>query len=251
MDASHEEEELDPKQLEQSVLDALKYERYSLATQVIRCDTYPMEEVTVKLKDEMGKLIHQGRFIPLLNRLGKMREYESYVLRTVVTMAANSSCHHVLSLSAVTLRNGLFFQYALETLQHYPEAKNKVIMMFEEKECPQNIKRFREQIAHYRSMGYKIALDRYGGNHTTMMYLKEFEVDFVRFDPLYVHHIQDKNYQNILHGLNLTAHLCGVVTWMSMIEDAVSDNVAHSLKINCRQGNYYGKITLKDTNEIR
>ena len=251
MDAKHEDEELVPAQLEQSVLDALRYERYSIATQLIHCDKNIMEEVTFKLKDESGKLIHQGRFIPLLNRLGKMREYESYLLQTVVKMATSSSHHYVLSLSAVTLRNGLFFQHALETLQHYPEAKNKIILLFDEKEYSPNIKRFREQIAQYRAVGYQIALDKYGGNHIAMMYLKEFTVDFVRFDPFYLHHIHDKNYQNIVHGLNLIAHLCGVVTWMSMIENSDADTIAQSLNINCRQGNYYGKITLKDTNEIR
>jgi EAL domain-containing protein (putative c-di-GMP-specific phosphodiesterase class I)/GGDEF domain-containing protein len=251
MDAKYEEEELIPEQLEKSVLEALRYERYSLATQVIHCETHVMEEVTFKLKDEGGKLIHQGRFVPLLNRLGKMREYESYLLKTVVTMAAASPHHYVLSLSSVTLRNGLFFQHALETLQHYPEAKNKIILLFDEKEYSPNIKRFSEQIAHYRAAGYKIALDRYGGNHIAMMYLKEFAIDFVRFDPLYVHHIHEENYQNILYGLNLTAHLCKVVTWMNMIEDAAADTVAQSLNIDCRQGNYYGKITPKEPNEIR
>lgn len=251
MDTRHEEEELIPAQLERSVLDALRYKRYSIATQSIYYEKISMEEVTFKLKEETGKLIHQGRFVPLLNRLGKMREYESHVLETVVKMASMTSTHYVLSLSSVTLRNGLFFQHALETLQHYPEAKHKIILLFDEKEYAPNIKRFNEQIAQYRAVGYKIALDRYGGNHIAMMYLKEFTVDFVRFDPFYLHHIHDKNYQNIVHGLNLIAHLCGAVTWMGMIENSEADTIAQSLNINCRQGNYYGKITLKDTNEIR
>lgn len=246
-----DDDKIIPAELEQSVLDALIYQRYSIATQNVSCEKNSMAEITVKLSDKEGRLIHQSRFIPLLNRLGKMREYESYFLEIVAKMASQSSDTYVLSLSAVMLRNGLFFQHALEVLQRYPEAKNKIVILFEEKEYSPQIKRFREQIAQYRAVGYKIALDKYGGNHVTMMYLKEFHVDFVRFDTLYTRHILEEKYQNILHGLNITAHLCGAVTWISMIEDAQSDAVAKKLKINCRQGNYHGKIILKDENEIR
>jgi len=241
-------DELIPEQLEQSVLDALVYKRYSVATQNVSCEKRAMAEVTFKLTNKDGGIIHQSRFIPLLNRLGKMREYESALLEIVAKMAEQSSDIYIVSLSAVTMRNGLFFQHAFEMLQRYPEAKNKIVILFEEKEYSPQIKRFREQIAQYRAVGYKIALDKYGGNHVTMMYLKEFEVDFVRFDTLYTRHIQEEKYQNILQGLNITAHLCGAATWISMIEDAQSETIAKQLKINCQQGNYHGKITLKSTN---
>lgn len=175
-----------------------------------------------------------------------MREFESDILAMVVAMASNDSSRYALTLSTVTLRNGFFFQYALELLQRYPDAKEKVIIMMDEKEyCPQ-IKRFREQISQYRSVGYKIALDKYGGNHTTMMYLKDFQVDYVRFDPLFARHIKEEKYQYLLEGLNRAAHLSGVATWMNMIEDEQSDEIAKRLKINYRQGNFHGKITLKD-----
>ncbi|MFH0708819.1 MAG: EAL domain-containing protein [Pseudomonadota bacterium] len=241
-----DDDDIMPAELEQSVLDALTYQRYSIATQSIECENNLMSEVTVKLVNNEGGLIHQSRFIPLLNRLGKMREYESHLLEIVAKMAVESPNLYVISLSAVILRNGLFFQHALEVLQRYPEAKNKIIILFEEKEYFPQIKRFREQIAQYRAVGYKIGLDKYGGNHITMMYLKEFHVDFIHFDVLYTRHIMEEKYQNILQGLNITAHLCGAVTWISMIEDAQSDGIAKRLKINCRQGNYHGKITLKE-----
>ncbi len=235
-----------PAELEQSVLDALVYQRYSVATQNVSCEKNLMAEVTFKLTDKEGGLIHQSRFIPLLNRLGKMREYESHLLEIVAKMAEKSVENYVLSFSAVTLRNGLFFQHALEVLQHYPAAKNKIVILFEEKEYSPQIKRFREQIAQYRAVGYKIALDKYGGNHVSMMYLKEFSVDFVRFDTVYARHITEEKYQNIVQGLNITAHLCGAITWISMIEDAQGDGIAKRLKINCRQGNYHDKIILKE-----
>lgn len=240
-------DEIVPHELEESVMNALKHERFSIALQSVCCDKAPLHEVSFKLMNETKGLIHQSRFIPLLNRMGKIREYESAILEQVIKLTSGESDSYAVSLSSVTLRNGLFFQHALELLQQYPEAKNKIVIMIDEKEYCSQIKRFKEQVAQYRAVGYKIALDKYGVNHTTMMYLKELEVDYVRFDSLYARHIKEEKYQNIVQGLNITAHLCGAATWINMIEDEESDKIALALKINYRQGNFHGKITVKDT----
>lgn len=245
-----DDDKIIPSQLEASVLDALEHKRYSLALQrIVLDDESSMEEVSFKLVGIDGGLIHQSRFIPLLNRIGKMSEYEKYLLEIVVKMARGSESSYALNLTPALLRNGVFFQYALELLQQYPDAKGKVILILDEKEYSPQIKRFREQIAQYRAVGYQIALDRYGSNHITMMYLKEIEIDYVRFDSLYSRHIKEEKYQNILHGLNIAAHLCGAKTWISMIEDDESDRIALQMKINIRQGNFHAKITPINTPE--
>lgn len=238
------DEEIEQSKLEKEILSALDAKRYSVALQPIHCDNGRISEVSVKLVDESGNYIHQNRFVPFLNREGKMRQLESDILEQAVELAVREQERLALSISSVILRNGYFFQFALELLQRHPEAKGKIVIIIEEKEYCHQIKRFKEQIAQYRAVGYRIALDRLGGNHTTMMYLKEFQVDFARFDPLYARHIKEDRYQNILQGLNITAHLCGVQTWIPMIEDEEGDKIAKGLRINCRQGNFIGKITL-------
>jgi EAL domain-containing protein (putative c-di-GMP-specific phosphodiesterase class I) len=243
-------EDILPAQLEESVLEALEYKRFSVAMQDIFGDKEPMSEITFKLINKEGSLIHQSRFVPILNRLGKMREYEECLLEAVVKLSTINDEKYAIVLSGVTLRNGLFFNHALELLQHYPQVKNKIILLLDEKEYSSQIKRFAEQITQYRAVGYKIGLDKYGGNHNSLMYLKEFQVDYVRFDSLYSRHIGDEKYQNIIQGLNITAHLCGASTWINMIEDAQSDLIAKRLKINCRQGNFLGKITPINSKEV-
>lgn len=241
--------EIDPESFERFVLDALKYHYYSVALQEVHCDNTQMFEITLKLTNKIGEILHQSRFVPLLNRLGKIREYEEYFLETAIKLAAINDKNYIITVSPATLRNGLFFTYALELLQKYPQAKEKITLLFEEKEYTPQIKRFREQIAQYKAVGYKIGLDKYGGNHISMLYLKEFSVDIVRFDSLYTRHLHDEKYQNILQGLGIAAHLCGAKTWMSMIENEDNYQVAKRLKINCCQGNHLGKITLINTNQ--
>ncbi len=240
---SADTEDISPTQLEQVVISLLQEKRISVATQEVIGNNESFYEMSFKLVSNDGLFIHQNRFVPLLNRLGKMREYEAIILEDAVSLCVQTNQTYALTLSASTLRNGAFFTTALELLQRFPRAKNKIILIFEEKEYFPQMKRFVEQIGQYRAVGYKIGLDKYGANHTTMMYLKEFPVDMVRFDSVYTRHIHEEKYQNILHGLNICAHLCGASTWMGSIETQQGDVMAKQLKINYRAGNYLEKVT--------
>jgi EAL domain-containing protein (putative c-di-GMP-specific phosphodiesterase class I) len=139
--------------------------------------------------------------------------------------------------------------------ERYREARNRIVFMFEEKEYCYQLDKFKQRISLYRHAGYKLALDHLGGYHTAMLYLKEINVDFVRFDSMYTRHIHEEGYRHILQGLNLSAHLSGAKTWMGLIEDEKSDLLAQQLKINLRQGSYHGNLItpneLKDKHEIR
>jgi len=235
-------ESVSPVQLEKSVLKSLEMKRLSIATQKVFGDQDVFYETHFKLIDDNGNFIHQSHFVPLLNRLGKMREYEELILENTISLSVMNGEKYVVVLSAATLRNGLFFNTALELLQQFPKAKNKLILLFEEKEYFPQMKRFSEQVGQYRAVGYQIGLDKYGSNHTIMMYLKEFPIDMIRFDSLYARHINEENYQNILHGLNIAAHLCGASTWIGTVENEQSDMLAQQLKINYRSGNYLEKV---------
>ncbi|HEX5329617.1 EAL domain-containing protein [Sulfuricurvum sp.] len=240
---SNEKEELySINELEQEIIEALEEKRFSIGFWPVCCDEYAVFDTTVKLIDSQQRFIHQSRYVPVLNRLNKMRYLESDVLEQIGKVCDDKNRNFIMSVSSVTLRNPHFFEHALTLFERYPNARYKITLLFEEKEYCHQLERFAQQIAHYRKAGYKIALDRLGGYHTALLYLKELEVDVVRFDPLYSRNIKKAGYQNIIQGLNLSAHLCGTKTWIPMVEDHETDQLAQSLKINYRQGNYHGKI---------
>lgn len=239
---SDKEEHYSITELENEIVKAVENRNFSIGFWPVCCDEYPVYDTTVKLIDSEGRFIHQSRYVPVLNRLNKIRQLESDMLEKIASVCDENHRNFIVSISPVTLRNPHFFEYALTLFERYPAARHKITLMFEEKEYCYQLERFALQIEHYRKAGYKIAIDRLGGHQTTLLYLKELQVDIVRFDPLYTRHIKESGYQNIIQGLNLSAHLCGAKTWMSMIEDEQSDYLAQSLKINYRQGNYLGRI---------
>jgi EAL domain-containing protein (putative c-di-GMP-specific phosphodiesterase class I) len=239
---TEKEEYYSINELEQEILQSLEEKRFSIGFRPIYCDEYTLFDTTIKLIDSQNRFIHQSRYVPVLNRLNKMRILESDVLEKIGKLCENKNHNFILTVSSVTLRNPHFFEHALTLFTRYPLARYKITFLFEEKEYCHQLERFSHQIAHYQKAGYKIGLDRLGGYHTTLLYLKELNVDIVRFDSLYSRNIKKLGHQHILQGLNLSAHLCGAKTWISMIEDSYTDQICQSLKINYRQGNYLGKI---------
>lgn len=244
--SSEKEESYSINELETEILEALEEGHFSIGFWPLCCEKEKIYDTSIKLIDSDGRFIHQSRYIPVLNRLNKMRIFEMAVLEKIGTYCTDFEGEFIVSISSATLRNPYFFEHAVTMFERFPQACRKITLMFEEKEYCHQLERFKQQLAHYRRAGYKIALDRLGGYHTTMLYLNELEVDLVRFDPIYTRHIKKQGYQNILQGLNLSANLCGAKTWIPMVEDMHTDFLAQSLKINYRQGNYLGKILTID-----
>lgn len=239
---SDKEEDYSITELENEIVKAVEKRNFSVGFWPVCCDEYPIYVSAVKLIDSNGRFIHQSRYVPVLNRLNKIRQLESDILEKIASICDENYRNFIISVSPVTLRNPHFFEHALTLFERYPYARHQITLMFEEKEYCYQLERFALKIEHYRKAGYKIAIDKLGGYQTSLLYLKELQVDIVRFDSIYTRHIKELGYQNIIQGLNLSAHLCGAKTWMSMIEDEKSDHIAQSLKINYRQGNYLGRI---------
>lgn len=256
--SGEKEEEYSISELEHQIIDALDEGRISIGLWPLCCEQEKLYDTSLKLMDSQGRFIHQSRYVPVLNRLNKMRLFEMTSLEKIGALCTDHEGEFILSVTPTSLRNPYFFEHAVTMFERFPLAQGRITLMFEEKEYCHQLERFKQQLAQYRRVGYKIALDRLGGYHTTMLYLKELNVDLVRFDSVYSRHMREIGYQNILQGLNLSAHLCGAKTWITMIEDGYCDSIAKAMKINYRQGNYLGKILTPDeidhkesNNEIR
>ena len=87
-----------------------------------------------------------------------------------------------------------------------------------------------------------IAIDNFGAFKSSMTFLKDLKIDVLRYDNTYGKHIIEKEYQDIVKGLNIVAQGLGLRTWIRMIEDKSQEKIVTSLGIDFVQGNYLGKI---------
>lgn len=203
-----------------------------------------MLEASVKLINGDGKIIHQNKFMPVIDRLGLTRTYDEMILEKVVNVSENVPHNLILafSLSPSSVRNNSFLERALTLLSHNEVARGRIMFILSENDYYDHPKRYNELLQAYRRLGIFIAIDNFGAFKSSMTFLKDIKVDVLRFDNTYGKHIKTKEYQDIVKGLNVVAQGLGLRTWIRMIEDRSQEKVVTSLGIDFVQGNYLGKI---------
>ncbi len=240
-----DEEELDPTELESSVIDAIKNHSFSLMFQIVdEKETASMLEASVKLINGEGKIIHQNKFMPVIDRLGLTRTYDEMILEKVVNLSENVPHNLILAfpLSPSSVRNNSFLERALTLLSHNESARGRIMFILSENDYYDHPKRYNELLQAYRRLGIFIAIDNFGAFKSSMTFLKDLKVDVLRFDNTYGKNIKEKEYQDIVKGLNVVANGLGLRTWIRMIEDRSQEKIVTALGIDFVQGNYLGKI---------
>ncbi len=240
-----DEDEIDPTELEASVLHAIQRHSFSLMFQIVdEKESASMLEASVKLINSDGKIIHQNKFMPVIDRLGLTRTYDEMILEKVVKLSESVPHNLILAfpLSPSSVRNNSFLERALTLLSHNESARGRIMFILSENDYYDHPKRYNELLQAYRRLGIFIAIDNFGAFKSSMTFLKDLKIDVLRFDNTYGKHIATKEYQDIVKGLNVVAQGLGLRTWIRMIEDRSQEKIVTSLGIDFVQGNYLGKI---------
>jgi EAL domain-containing protein (putative c-di-GMP-specific phosphodiesterase class I) len=234
------EQLMNPDKLELSVINAIKNRNFLVMTQdVFSDDKVVMKECFIKLKTTDENIIHQKAYMKVLDRLGLMVEFDMMVLEENITKCCDkSNIMFAMNISPSSLRNPSFISKAKELIISNKNIKNKIVFLLNEKEYYSQIKKYNTTLKMFRDMGVLIAIDRLGAIHTSFLYLRDLDIDIVRFDSYYTKDITDKKSKDIVDGFNVMAHKKGVKTWIKMVENKEIYNVAKELNIDYIQGKY-------------
>jgi EAL domain-containing protein (putative c-di-GMP-specific phosphodiesterase class I)/GGDEF domain-containing protein len=238
---------IDPDLLERRVVQAIQKNYYSIMFQKMECDIDNVYDSSIKLLDDMGKIIHYKSYMPIINRLRLNREFDLLQLEAVSKyIEEHETVTFTLNISPSSLRQNQFFQ-RVQMLFSGVNLDGRLIFVVSEKEYFGNIKRYNETLQSYRRMGIKIAIDNLGQNQTTLLYMKDLHVDMVLFDNSFSKRLNEIGYRALVEGLVLSAKALGLKTWVKMVEDQERYHLAKELGIDCLQGYYIGKFSTFET----
>jgi len=215
------EEDINPDKLESLVIKAIKNRSFIVMTQdIFSDDKVIMKECFIKLKTTDENIIHQKAYMKVLDRLGLMMEFDMMILEENILKCCDKSNNiFAMNISPSSLRNPSFITKAKELIISNENIKNKIVFLLNEKEYYSQIKRYNTTLKMFRDIGVLIAIDRLGAIHTSFLYLRDLDIDIVRFDSYYTKDITDKKSKDIVDGFNVMAHKKGVKTWIKMVEN--------------------------------
>ncbi|MDD2905768.1 MAG: GGDEF domain-containing protein [Sulfurimonas sp.] len=233
-----------PNDLEFLVIDALKRKNFIVMTQnIFEKDKAVLKECFIKLQTSDGKMIYQKMYMKAISKLGLMLEYDLMVLeKTISKIDETIEEILVFDIAPRSLRNPIFLSKMKDLFQHYPFVKNKIMFMLCENEYYSNIDKYNAIVKSLKKMGILIGIDRLGSIHTSFLYLRDLDIDVVRFDSFYTKEI--KSHQEIVAGFVLTAHKKNVKTWIKLIEDENDLKLVQNIGIDYMQGKYFAPLEL-------
>ncbi len=234
------DDKINPSELESFVISAIKNRTFILLTQnVFENGKSIIKECFVKLKTPNAKLLHQKSYMNVINRLGLMVDFDLMVLeRTIACINDNENEIFALTISPTSLRNSIFLMKIKELIRK----SNKIMFIINEQEYYSHIDKFNNTLKSLREMGILIAIDRLGAMHTSFLYMRDLEIDVVRFDSLLTKEIRKRNYNSIIVGFIAMAQARGVKTWMKMIESEDTKMEAIKLQVDYLQGKYLSEL---------
>ncbi len=203
-------------------------------------------EVLVRIRDG-SKLLSPDEFLPIIERYQLSHVLDEWVVRTVLewlSQPAQLSArydYYSINVSGVSLCKDEFRTYVYGLLQEYGSLAKRICFEITETAAIENLPAAIEFIADMRSLGCRFSLDDFGTGFSSMAYLKNLAVDYLKIDGVFVTGITTDPVD--LGMLQAIQHLAGVLKIRTVAEYVETAEIADKLRevgIDCLQGYYIG-----------
>lgn len=234
------EESISPNELELAVVNAIKNRTLEIMTQNVYNESgVAFKECFVKLKTQDNRPIFPKTFHKVINKLGLGVEYDLMVLEEVLRVKELLNSSYAINVSPTSLRNDKYFYRAKELLNN---TDKKIIFVLSEQEYYSNTAKYNTQLLTLKSLGAQIAIDRVGSLHSSFLYLRELEIDLIRFDTYYSHETKFENNGAVIEGFLVMAKEKGVQTWIKNIDSQRLLELINTKEITYVQGKHISDL---------
>ncbi len=192
-----------PNEFEKIILDAIENERFLFKFQQSKSlkNSSEIVEVLTKIYSKNGESFSKSQIQRVINHIKKETLFDKKVMKALANELRGIDLKDRLisiELSAVSLRNAKFKDFLEELFLETKLNPNSFVLEFSEKHSYEDMKRFKNILEQYKQMGFKIALRNFGGNNSSLEYIKHLPIDIVKLDIEFTKNLEDRRYREIL-----------------------------------------------------
>jgi len=191
-------------------------------------------ELLVRMRDEDGKLVAPGSFIPAAERYGLMPWLDRWVVNAAfsnIAAIAEASASRVscaINLSGQSLDDPTFIDFVESQFLAYPIAPSAITFEITETTAIANLEEATRFIETFRAMGCTFSLDDFGAGMSSFGYLKRLPVDYLKIDGSFV---KDILVDPIDHAMvDMIARMAKKLGKKTIAEFAESDEIVDALR---------------------
>ncbi len=206
-------------------------------------------EVLVRYRDNTGKIILPGAFLPAVERYGLAPELDRWVIHNVLgkseivdQLKKNKKLRVNINLSGHTLSDPSIVEFVSDALQKAQLPPRTICFEITETAAVANLTATAHFMRKIKLLGCEFALDDFGIGVSSFAYLKNLPVDYLKIDGSFVRDI-DSNPVNrtMVTAINEIGHVMNIKTVAEFVSNARVCEVLQSLEIDYVQGYFVHK----------
>jgi diguanylate cyclase (GGDEF)-like protein len=239
----------------QRIRNGLDEQRFCLFAQEIRSlgkgqPDLSRVELLLRLRDEHGKLVQPGSFMPAAERYGLMPLIDRWVVRNAFALLASrldsveparlSSC--AINLSGSTFGDDDFVEFVRRQFDIYGVPPAMICFEITETSAIANLPSAKRFIQALKKLGCRFSLDDFGTGMSSFSYLKHLPVDFIKIDGSFVTEILNSKIDRAM--VEMIVHVAKVMGKSTIAEFVESDEILAVLReigVDYAQGYAIGK----------
>jgi diguanylate cyclase (GGDEF)-like protein len=233
----------------EQVKDALREDRLCFAYQpVVDADAHTTElyECLLRMRGREGEIVPAGVFVPVIERLGLVREMDRKVLDLAVAeLRAHPSVRLALNISGFTAVDHGWLRDLVSLVGHDADVARRLTVEITETAAIQDIDESARFVATVRELGCRVALDDFGAGFTSFRHLKQLTVDIVKIDGAFVRDIaKSEDNRVFVRTIVDLAHNFGLGTVAECVETAEDAAILAEEHVDWLQGWHFAKPSL-------
>ena len=176
-------------------------------------DDGPHIELLLRLRDEDGRVVLPGAFLPAAERYGMLPALDRWVIAQAISHFDELHVNGLtpgrcsVNLSATSLEDDTLAGYILELIETHGVAPGRLCFEITETEAVRHFARAVRFIERLRAVGCLVALDDFGAGMSSFGYLKNLPVDMIKIDGSFVRDIDtDPMSHSIVGAITTIGH---------------------------------------------
>ena len=234
---------------------ALEENRFCLYTQPIIPLKFGNQkihhEVLIRLLDENGKVVLPEKFLEIANLYSMMPRIDSWVIENLFKYLNDSNfstwdniCFSI-NISGASLNDNRFLDYLSNKLQQSIIPSHIFCFEITETIAINNLSQVSKFINSLQSLGCSFALDDFGKGMSSLTYLKNLPVDYLKIDGSFIKEIHTETVTKaMVQAINYLAEALGIKTIAEFAENQDIVDILKELQVDYAQGYHYGKPNL-------
>jgi diguanylate cyclase (GGDEF)-like protein/PAS domain S-box-containing protein len=207
-------------------------------------------EILLRMIDEKGNLVLPMAFIPAAERYDLMPAIDRWVIGTflsgyeryLVTPGENLEGVYTINLSGASVNNPQFCNFLIEQIAQSQVPPQKICFEITETTAIANLKRAANLIQSLKQLGCRFALDDFGSGMSSLAYLKNLPVNYLKIDGSFVKNIANDPIDCVMvESLNQISHVMGIQTIAEFVEDRATLLKLQEIGVDYAQGYGIGK----------